>query len=239
MRIQTIHKPEAIPADRPPSPVTPYSLTLLLAYLHNYTPERLPRGHFIAPNHLRLMAEWIGLPAPGLRSIRQHRFLAAHFALLQAAGFIAPTGTRLIPLPAITTWLHASPTDQFHHLLAALQDNPGWQQTCSHLGLEGVLTEDLTLYLQQLLTRQLAALSLEETGVAQWLTDSTADSITASTTDVWLLDLPVTLPLWLHFDLRQLGGWSPENPLVCTPLSIATATHRGYGQTAMQWITVA
>jgi hypothetical protein len=66
----------------PPHPVTPYSLTLVLAYLHYYTPERLPNGRLIAPKHLRLLADWIGYPAPSLRSLRQHLPLAAHMALL-------------------------------------------------------------------------------------------------------------------------------------------------------------
>ncbi len=228
MPTQTPQKPESSPPAKRPTPVTPYTLTLLLAYLHYYTPEFLSRGHFIAPSHLRVMAEWIGLPAPHLRSIRQHPFLAAHMTLLRAAGFISSSGPRLIPLPPASAWLHAAPADQLRRLLATLQDTTPWQNALSALGLQEVLTEDLTAYVTQLLERQIAALSVEETGVISWLSDSIDE--------VWRLHLPKSLPLWLHFDLRQLGSWSPGNPLVCTPLSIATAAQRGYAQAVVQWL---
>lgn len=211
-----------------PTPLTPVTLTLLLAYLHYYTPELLPRGHFIAPTHLRIMAHWIGRPAPKLRSIRQHPFLAAHVALLQGAGFIPTTGPRLIPLPPVTDWLHATFSEQVHRLLVPLGNPSVWQETLAHLGLGETITEDLTVYLQQLLERQLAAPAPDESGAMDWLPDSNDDS--------WLLRLPDALPLWLHFDLRQFGDWSPGQPLICTPLTIATAAQRGYGQAAMQWI---
>jgi hypothetical protein len=219
--------------DRPPTPLTPYTLTLLLAYFQYYTPELLPRGRFIAPSHLRVMAAWIGLPAPQLRSLRQHPFLAAHIALLHAMGFITTADSRLLPLPVIMPWLHASPTDHIPPLLAALQDAAVWQQTTSHLGLTDVLTLDRITYIQQQLQQQQlesasANSAPDSPPAAQWLPVTTADA--------WQLDLPETLPLWLQFDLRQFGDWSPGQPLRCTPLSIATATQRGYGEAAIQWI---
>jgi hypothetical protein len=228
MHIQTARPTDSLPSVRMPTPLTPYTLTLLLAYLHYYTPELLPRGHFIAPTHLRIMAQWIDRPSPKLRSIRQHPFLAAHIALLQSAGFIPATGPRLIPLPAVTNWLHASFSEQVRRLLVALDNSSAWQETLSHLGMEETITEDLTVYLHQLLERQLAARAPDESGTACWLPETNGDA--------WALRLPDALPLWLHFDLRQFGEWSPDHPLLCTPLTIAKAAQRGYGEAAMQWI---
>lgn len=228
MLTQTVRPTDSLPSVRMPTPLTPYTLTLLLAYLHYYTPELLPRGHFIAPTHLRIMAQWIGRPSPKLRSIRQHPFLAAHVALLQCAGLIPTTGPRLIPLPAVTDWLHATFSDQIRCLLAALDNPSAWQETLSRLGLGETVTEDLTVYLHQLLERQLAAPAPDESGAAYWLPEANDDT--------WALRLPDALPLWLHFDLRQFGEWSPDHSLLCTPLTIARAAQRGYGLTAMQWI---
>lgn len=133
-----------------------------------------------------------------------------------------------MPLPTVTAWLQASLKDQLQHLLITLKDAIGWQNTLANLGLESILTEDLTAYLKQLLERQLAAPPADETGAVHWSSDSTEAA--------WVLHIPDSLPLWLHFDLRQLGSWSPGQPLVCTPLSIASATNRGYGQATIQWI---
>ena len=51
-----------------------------------------------------------------------------------------------------------------------------------------------------------------------------------------LISIPPDLPLWLHFDLRQLGHWSPTTPLTCTPYSIAAAAQKGYNAATIQWL---
>ena len=39
-----------------PELITPYTLTLILAYLQYYTPKRLKNGRFLAVKHLRNIA---------------------------------------------------------------------------------------------------------------------------------------------------------------------------------------
>lgn len=217
-------KPE--PQHKSRDPVTPYSLTLVLAYLHYYTPEMLPKGRLISPTHLRLLAQWIGHPRPQLRSIRQHRLLAAHIAILHTAGFMSLTGAKVITQPAITPWLYASLPDKIAQLQEAIACSSSWMQSVSEIGLQETLPIDYVTYLQQSLERQYTT-PPSETSQATW-----ADTVLG---EIWQLELPHTLPLWLHFELRQLGTWSPGQPLTCTPLTIAQAVQHGYGHDTIRW----
>lgn len=209
------------------APVTPYSLTVTLAYIHYYTPKRLSQGHFIAPKHLRILADWIGQSAPRLRSIRQHTALAAHMTLLHAAGLLDLSGDHLSVHPAVNHWLHASPTEQIDQLLTALRSSR-WTDTLVQMDWQTTIPIDYEAYLQQTAAQQshYSASVVSEPAIWQ----------EAAETATWQLILPASLPLWLHFDLRQLGHWSPEQPLTCTPLTIATAAQRGYGASAIQWM---
>jgi hypothetical protein len=54
------------------------------------------------------------------------------------------------------------------------------------------------------------------------------------TEETWQLSLPITLPLPALFHLLQLGQWRPDEPLRCTPLSIATAGQRGFSLTRIE-----
>lgn len=213
--------------EEPSHPVTPYTLTLVLAYLHYYTPKRQSNGRFLAPKHLRNLADWIGHPAPQLRSIRRHKPLAAHMALLHAAGFLASEDLCFTLQPTVTARLHDPLPDVIRTLLQAIENSDDWTNTLLGLGLQDTLTEAYTAYLQQSLVRQLQADPATTSQAVIWYHDES---------EVWRLSLPRNLPLWLHFDLRQLGVWSPEQPLTCTPLSIATAVQRGYGCRVIQWL---
>lgn len=216
-------KPDII---EPRYPLTPYSLMLTLAYLHYYTPEKLPKGRFISPTHLRKLTQWIGQPMPDLRSMRQHPLLSAHIAILHVAGFLTISGSKIIASPAAIPWLHAPFPEMITHLQKAITCPTRWTQSVTELGLQDTLPVDYVVYLQQSLARQCTGTI--ETSFATWL-DSASD-------EVWQLHLPHTLPLWLHFDLCQLGTWSPEQPLTCTALSIALAVQHGYGQDTIQWL---
>ncbi|MCP4415508.1 MAG: WYL domain-containing protein [Chloroflexi bacterium] len=220
--------------------VTPYSLTLTLAYLHYYTPKRLPNGRFLAPNHLRILACWIGKPAPKLRSIRQHRWLATHFTLLHAAGFLTTSGETIIPQPHITRWLHLPYPAHISYLQQAIKKSGCWQKAITYLSLQNSIGEDVLAYLQQSLHHQHQTPSPIQPDSVIWLNGKSrtnADSrINGKTPENWRFHIPNNIPLWLHFDLRQLGSWSPGQPLICTPLSIATAVQRGYGNSIIQWL---
>ncbi len=227
-----ITRPTAITAtaqpEEPPHPITPYSLTLALAYLHYYTPKRLPNGRILAVKHLRQLAAWIGRPAPQLRSIRQHKPLAAHIAFLHAAGLLAASGSTLSPQPPITPWLHQPNLDIIHSLAQTIHNHHLWLNTLQTLNLCRTLTHDYTVYLQQSLSRQRQNPPTPIIETAIWLDNGLAET--------WQLTLPHSLPLWLHFDLRQIGAWSPGQPLTCTPLTIAAAIQRGRSPQTIQWL---
>lgn len=207
-------------------PLTPYSLMLTLAYLHYYTPEKLPKGRFISPTHLRKLTQWIGRPMPDLRSMRQHPLLSAHIAILHVAGFLTTSGSRIIVGPLATPWLHSPFPEMITHLQKAIACPTRWTQSVTELGLQDTLSIDYVVYLQQTLARQCTGSM--ETAFATWLEPASDE--------VWQLYLPRALPLWLHFDLRQLGTWSPDEPLICTPLTIALAVQHGYGQDTLHWL---
>lgn len=210
-----------------PQAITPYSLTLVLAYLQYYTPKRLQNGRFLAVQHLRRLAAWINHPAPRLRAIEQHKILALHLALLRAAGFIPDFSDPVVPQPAVTPWLHATAPEALACLLQALDDAHRWEQACSSLNLHKAIGPDQTAYARQCLSRQLDVPALPPQPL-QWRPAEAADA--------WRVVIPPTLPRWLHFDLRQLGEWSPESDLICTPVTIASAVRRGYSPAVIQWL---
>jgi hypothetical protein len=173
------------------------------------------------------VAQWIGEPSPKLRSIRQHKWLAAHFILLHAAGFLTIAEETIIPNPHITRWLHLPHPAHISHLRQVIKKSGCWQKAVTNLGLQNSIGEDVLAYLQQSFQRQSQVSPPNQSNPIIWLTNSP---------ESWRFHLPSNLPLWLHFDLRQLGSWSPGQLLICTPLSIAAAVQRGYGSSVIQWI---
>ncbi|MCB8944019.1 MAG: WYL domain-containing protein [Ardenticatenaceae bacterium] len=226
-------QPITHPIPEPLPMLTPTTLSLVLAYLQYYTPKSLPRGRFISPSHLRNLACWIGKPSPQMRSLRQHQPLAAHINLLYTVGFLAHDSSQLIPQPTTSSWLHLSHLQSLQTLLTALT-SPLWGDTLEKLNLTQIITEDISAYLQQSLTRQIeTATTPIPYEPIQWLPPAPPPD---ATPDQWTINLPGQLPPWLHFDLRQLGTWSPREPLRCTPYTIATATLRGYSLDIIRWL---
>lgn len=131
--------------------LTPVTLTLAAASLQYYTPKYQSGGRVIAPKSLRILAEWIGKPAPKLRTLRMHMPLAAHICLLHAAGFVA-NSSYFVPQPAITTWLYQSFPDNIDLLVDTLAHD-GWGETVMALKLQECITEDITAFLTQSLLR--------------------------------------------------------------------------------------
>lgn len=211
-----------------PELVTPYRLSLILAYLQYYTPKRLQNGRFLPIQDLRNLANRIGHPLPKLNSLKQHKILSMHFVLLQAAQFISAKSAIILPQPATTRWLHLPHQEAIDHLLSALNDPDCWQQACADLALEKAIDVDSRVYLQQSFSRQREQQLPEMPQNLQWL--ETEDEA------AWHFHVPRTLPLWLQFDLRQLGEWVQETELICTPLTIATANQRGYSPETIIWL---
>ena len=210
----------------PAWPVSLRSLCLVLAYIHRFRPPLLPRRRFLPPAHLRQVAVWIGRPAPELRSIRAHRPLLVHFTLLQAAGLLHAGDAALLLDTGVTDWLHMPAPSQLELLLAA-QQSPAWHDTLSKQGWQTVLGCEYDAYVQQSLHSQLAAApATGEGGVDQIIWADTQLT----------MELGDHLPLWLLFDLLQLGNWQPGQPLSCTPQTINQAAARGYGQPLLEWL---
>ena len=210
-----------------PELVTPYSLTLVLAYLQYYTPKRLQNGRFLPIEHLRNLANWINYPAPQTNALPQHKILSMHLALLSAAQFISVESSHIMPQPAVTRWLHLPHQEAVDALLSTINDLNQWQRSVASLNLENVLRPDSHAYLQQSLTRQREQEPTETPQNAHWL---------ESEEDIWHLHIPQTLPRWLQFDLRQLGDGAPHTTLICTPLTIAAATQHGYTPETITWL---
>ena len=231
------------------APLTPYSLTRVLAYLHCYAPRRLAGSRFLSVVHLRRLAGWVGLPAGYLRSLRQHRLLAAHIALLHGAGLVAGGASPIALTPTAFHWLQATPEQQLAELTAAL-NTTAWGEIVHALRLEQVLTADYLAYLSQQWTR------LAERPRPPYARIMPADETRpkdAGLTNAphWSLVMAGRVPPMLLFELLQLGDWTPGldrmgtgegavapgmvwppqdgGVLTCTPLSIGAAIQQGYG----------
>lgn len=226
LKTKTTVQPQCV-SQKSPESITPYSLTLVLAYLQYYTPKRLKNGRFLALNHLRNLAAWINHPLPRLHALQQHKILALHLTLLRAAEFIPAQSSHLAPQPAVTPWLHSTPPETINKLLLAVTDSVRWQQACADLGVQAIIGPDNITYLQQTLSRQASQPGPEAADNLHWLKIEE---------ESWQLHIPHTLPLWLQFDLRQLGNWQPQTDLICTPLTIAVAVQRGYNEETIQWL---
>lgn len=211
---------------------TPFSLMLILAYLHNYTPKRLADCRLLAPKHLRFLAQLINHPDDKIRSIRQHQKLASYLTMLHSAKFIQVAGKIITVQPTINTWFHAEPQTQLRQLRQLLEDENKWSQSIQQLHLQDIITPDVLCHLKQsMVNQQCALLNIDKEAIYQ-----PAVWQKARKTDAWLLRIPSHLPLWLQFDLRQLGDWICETEVTFTPLTIATAVQRGYGRQTIQWL---
>jgi hypothetical protein len=200
-------------------PLTPYTITLSLAYCHYYTPNFLA-GRCLPATHLRALAEWLGAPRPELRSARAHPLLAIHLALAQAAGLLNVSEGYWQVTPFTLAWLEADRLAQVESLSRALQEEIGWAGTLARLGLEEVFTIDFLAYVAQQLARQ------------QTEPSPPAHATWQSATD-WQLHLSAALPPNLLFHLAQMGAWAPGHVWQATPLTISTAAQRGYSLTLM------
>ena len=209
--------------------VTPYSLMLILAYLQYYTPERLPDRRFLSPKHLQALTRWLGAPPSKIRSLFQAPLLALHIACLQTAQLISSNHAQIVLTPSVNDWLHLPSAEQIHYLEQSVKNESRWHETSHALGLQNVLTEVIYCFLQQTLAKQHDNFPAGQASKATWQEGQNPD--------IWHLNLPHTLPLWLHFDLRQLGNWQPGGqPLTCSAQTICTAVQRGYGRHHIEWL---
>lgn len=205
-------------------PLTPDSMTNVLAYLHYYTPNFLS-GRCLSATHLRSLAAWLEMAAPGLRSARANRRLAAHLALGHAAGLLT-VGEGFWRMTTETLpWLEMSSEAQVTHLQQALTDKVAWETALSVLGLNDVLTIDYLAYVAQQMSRY--PTNQESAAVAAtWLPDTDEEG--------WRLVMPPWLRPHLRFHLLQMGEWLPGREWRGTAYSIARAAQHGYSLTLME-----
>lgn len=202
--------------------LTPFTLTVMLAYVQYYTPNFLP-GRCLPATDLRRLAGQIGAMVTGLRSARAHPLLAMHLALAEAAGLLAVAGGRWQTTTRTLDWLAAGVAEQSAWLLAALQ-GPDWSETLARLSLTEVFRLDYLVYIEQTLARWPG--SWPGTALATWLP--------ADDQAIWRLRLPETLPTTHLFDLLQLGRWSPGQEWQASAYTVAVAAQRGYTPAAME-----
>lgn len=208
-------------------PLTPYRMTLILAYCHYYTPKFLP-ARCLSATHLSTLATWIGHPQSKLRTVRDHPVLAAHLLVGSAGGLLTVNEGWWRLTPAALAWLQAAPQPQIDLLRQVCQDEFLWQQTADRLGLRDTFNLAFPTFLDQ----QLAHLAQQTTigqGIADW---------SKETADVWQLDLPSNLSLHTLFHLLQIGTWvneeTPGKEWACTGYSVAMAVQRGYSLTMIE-----
>ena len=199
--------------------ITPRTLTLVLAYLHREVVRWLP-GRGMAAGHLQALALWIGQPAADLRTVRAHRLLAGHLAVLRAAGLLQVTGGYWHPTAAAFAWLRADTDAQLAWLLRLLPDSLRWAETVAAMALDETLPLDAAAFLQQTLARQMGQ-GEQAACLGQWVGAE-------SGTRTWQIALPERLAPLVLFHLLQFGDWQPGEWWRCTPLTVAAAGARGY-----------
>lgn len=206
-------------------PLTPDSMTDVLAYIHHYTPNFLP-GRCLPATDLRQMAAWLIMPQLALRSARANPRLAIHLALGHAAGLLSVAEgywrTTLQTLP----WLEAGWTAQLTHLQRALLDEEAWTVALTALNLGDTFPVDYLAYVTQQIARQYA-MPEPPCGLASWLAEAEAD-------ETWRLALPERLPPDVRFHLLQMGDWTANDAWQGTAASIARAAQQGYSLTRME-----
>lgn len=197
--------------------LTLYTITLTLAYIQYYTIPFLP-GRCFPALHLRRLARWIGQPDDTIRTIKTHKGLATHLVLLQAAGLLSHDDQFWVCQPIIFNWLQHTSACKITILSDAIRQCR-WTAVATQMKLPDLLCPAHVAYVEQTLARQLTQSARQTNTSVKWL---------PSANEQWQLLLPTTLPLALHFHLRQFGEWMPQKPLQITPLTIAQAKQSGY-----------
>lgn len=199
-------------------PVTLESLVNTLAYIHHYTIPYL-RSRGSSSQHLQRLSTWIGLPQPQLKTIRQHKLLMAHIALLQAADLLAHSKNYWFCVPDLEQWLELTSDSQYQHLLDAV-DKCAWQTVLESENWGDRFDAAYANFIHQTLAKQKSLNFSCTTPV--FLRGEESDK-------EWRLSMPASLRPKMQFHLLQLGEWQPDQPLRINPVTIAAAAKRGYG----------
>ena len=208
-----------------PLVMTPFTLTMMLAYIHYYTPNFLP-GRCLPVTALRQLAARIGAQKVAQRSARSNRLLAMHLSLAEAAELVSVANGRWQTTATTIDWLEADITDQANRLQRILVQQAKWDDTLNRLSLVDVFPIDYRAFIEQTIGRWPVA--LPAAAQAAWLP--------ADTDNVWRLHLPETLPPVPLFHLLQLGNWTPDEAWEASTYTIAVAAQRGYSLPFMKSI---
>lgn len=203
-------------------PLSPFSITRVLAYLQSRAPAPLPGRPWPSPVHLRRLAAHVGRPAPALRTPRRHPPLAAHFVLLAAARFTSHAGPYLALRPPAAAWLAlpwAEQVEQLRHAWQRAED----EDVFSAVGMAEALAIDFRHFVRQRLraTPKIPPYSLPCAG---WLP--------AGADEACRLQFVGEAPPGLLFDLLQLGEeTTPGSGLLeLSSTTIRCALAHGYGE---------
>lgn len=198
--------------------ITLDSITKVLAYCQYYSIPYLS-GRGLPARHLQRLTLWLGIPANKLQTIRQHRFLAAHLILVQAANLLQHDNDLWFCSPFVEQWLQQTTVAQYQTLMAAI-DRCCWKTVVEQENLSTCFDGAYATFVRQSLERQQHAAENQAGCPASWESFSEVE---------WQLSLPPNLPLERLFHLLQLGEWNPHEPLRISALTIARARQQGYG----------
>jgi len=198
--------------------ITLNSLTKVLAYCQYYTIPYLSGRGLPAP-HLQRLALWLEMPDIKLQTLRQHKFLAAHLVLGQAAGLLQHDSNLWFCSPFVQQWLQQATFAQYQTLIEAI-DLCCWKTVVEQENLTTCFDGAYATFVRQSLARQQHTAENQADCATSWESFSEVE---------WQLSLPPSLPLERLFHLLQLGEWNPHEPLCISAMTIARARQQGYG----------
>jgi hypothetical protein len=201
-----------------PGHITLESAAKVLAYFHYYTISYLS-GRGLPAHHLQQLTHWLDVPDNRLKRLPQHKFLAAHIVLLQAAGLLKHQKKRWYCAPLVEQWLQQPHHEQYQTLIDAI-DRCSWTTIVQQERLSICFDEAYSTFVRQSLHRQQTTKQAFMAQPLSWLNRSDTE---------WSLALPDCLLPKTRFYLLQLGEWDLQQTLRITPITIAQAKQRGYG----------
>lgn len=197
--------------------ITLESCTKLLAYCQYYSIPYLS-GRGLPASHLQRLTHWIGLPNMKIQSVRQHRFLAAHLVLMQAASLLQHDNNLWFCTPFVEHWIEQTPLEQYQSLISAI--DRCWKTIVEQENLTDCFDSAYSTFVRQSLERQQNTDEKRVLSYAAWEKMSDVE---------WQLTIPSRLPTSVLFHLLQLGDWNPQESLRISAISIAKARQHGYG----------
>ena len=198
--------------------ITLASTTKVLAYFQYYTIPYIS-GRGLPATHLQQLTHWLSVPDKTVKTLRHHRFLAAHLVLLQAAELLAHHDNLWFCTRQVECWLQLTSYQQLQTFIDAI-DRCSWTTIVQQEGLATCFDAAYSTFVRQSLCKQQTKTQTNAVQAAAWLNQSDKE---------WCLTLPRhLLPKTIYY-LLQLANWDLQQTLHITPVTIAQAKRCGYG----------